>query len=43
MGTSLVRAQGLKQLGKEVTVEQTCEVQLHQSWQPFLKFTIDII
>ena len=33
IGTSLTRAQWLKQLGSEVTVEQTCEVQSHQSWQ----------
>ena len=33
IGASLTRAQWLKQLGSEVTVEQTCEVQSHQSWQ----------
>ena len=30
---SLTRAQWLKQLGSEVTVEQTFEVQSHQIWQ----------
>ena len=33
VGTSLMRTQWLKQLEREVTVEQTCEAQLHQSWQ----------
>ena len=30
---SLRRAQWLKQMGSEVTVEQTFEVQSHQIWQ----------
>ena len=37
IGTSLTRTRWLKQLGSEVTVEQTCEAQSHLSWQLWLE------